>query len=31
MTAPTPNDTSSDHKVSNFLRQIIENHLEKGT
>ena len=31
MTAPTHNDTSSDHKVSNFLRQIIENDLEKGT
>ncbi len=31
MTTPTNNDTSADHKVSNFLRQIIENDLDKGT
>jgi glutaminyl-tRNA synthetase len=30
MTSPTP-DNSADHKVSNFLRQIIENDLDKGT
>ena len=30
MTSPTP-DNSADHKVSNFLRQIIENDLNKGT
>jgi len=30
MTSPTP-DTSADHKVSNFLRQIIDKDIEQGT
>ena len=35
MNAPTPKapdtNATADHKVSNFLRQIIENDLDKGT
>jgi glutaminyl-tRNA synthetase len=31
MTTPTHNDTPAEHKVSNFLRQIIEHDLDKGT
>ena len=30
MTSPTP-DNSADHKVSNFLRQIIDKDIEQGT
>ena len=31
MTTPTAPDNNADHKVSNFLRQIIEKDLEQGT
>ena len=31
MTKPASPATSEEHKVSNFLRQIIENDLDKGT
>ena len=31
MTKPAPSATEPDHKPSNFLRQIIENDLDKGT
>jgi glutaminyl-tRNA synthetase len=31
MTKPAPTATEQDHKPSNFLRQIIENDLDKGT
>ena len=31
MTKPAPSATEPDHKPSNFLRQIIDNDLDKGT
>ena len=31
MTKPASPATPEEHKVSNFLRQIIENDLDKGT
>ncbi len=31
MTTPTAPDNNADHKVSNFLRQIIDKDIEQGT